>query len=86
MFDAGDLAIVHATGYPNANRFHFRATDIWTTAEPERIGTSGWLGRYCDATCKGEIRRITTQRARSGTGDRDGPGTAARLVGRHTTR
>ncbi len=54
MFDAGDLAIVHATGYPNANRSHFRATDIWTTAEPDRMGTTGWLGRYCDATCKGE--------------------------------
>jgi len=54
LFDAGDLAIVHAVGYPNANRSHFRATDIWTSAEPERLGTTGWLGRYCDATCYGE--------------------------------
>jgi uncharacterized protein (DUF1501 family) len=54
MFDAGDLAIVHATGYPNANRSHFRATDIWTTGEPDKLGTTGWLGRYCDANCSGE--------------------------------
>jgi len=53
LFDAGDLAIVHAVGYPNANRSHFRATDIWTTGEPERLGTTGWLGRYCDASCSG---------------------------------
>ena len=53
MYDAGNLAIVHAVGYPNANRSHFRATDIWTTGEPDRMGTSGWLGRYCDATCTG---------------------------------
>ncbi len=53
LWDGGDLAIVHAVGYPNANRSHFRATDIWTTAEPHRLGTTGWLGRYCDATCSG---------------------------------
>ncbi|HSU68974.1 MAG TPA: DUF1501 domain-containing protein [Tepidisphaeraceae bacterium] len=53
LFDQGDLSIVHAVGYPNANRSHFRATDIWTTAEPERLGTTGWLGRYCDASCNG---------------------------------
>jgi uncharacterized protein (DUF1501 family) len=54
LYDNGDLAIVHAVGYPNANRSHFRATDIWTTAEPERLGTTGWLGRYCDACCSGQ--------------------------------
>lgn len=54
MYDAGNLAIVHAVAYPNANRSHFRATDIWTTAQPQRMGTTGWLGRYCDATCGGE--------------------------------
>jgi len=53
LWDSGDLAIVHAVAYPNANRSHFRATDIWTTGEPERLGTTGWLGRYCDATCNG---------------------------------
>jgi uncharacterized protein (DUF1501 family) len=54
LYDAGDLAIVHAVGYPNANRSHFRATDIWTSAEPERLLATGWLGRYCDSSCAGE--------------------------------
>lgn len=53
LYDAGDLAIIQAVGYPNANRSHFRSTDIWTTAEPTKLGTSGWLGRYCDACCSG---------------------------------
>lgn len=54
LWDGGDLAIIHAVGYPNPNRSHFRSTDIWTTAEPDRVGTTGWLGRYCDACCNGQ--------------------------------
>ena len=54
MYDAGDLAIVQAVGYPNLNRSHFRGSDIWFTAEPERLGSTGWLGRFCDAVCRGE--------------------------------
>jgi len=53
LYDAGHLAVVHAVGYPNPNRSHFRATDIWATAEPDRMGQSGWLGRYFDACCNG---------------------------------
>ncbi|HZL34590.1 MAG TPA: DUF1501 domain-containing protein [Tepidisphaeraceae bacterium] len=53
LYDAGDLAIVHSVGYPNPNRSHFRSTDIWTTGEPDKLGSSGWLGRYCDACCSG---------------------------------
>ena len=37
-----DLVIVHAVGYPNANRSHFRATDIWTTAQPASLWNQ-WL-------------------------------------------
>jgi len=54
VFDAGYLSILHAVAYPNPNRSHFRATDIWTTAEPEKVAKSGWIGRYCDACCSGE--------------------------------
>ena len=43
LYDAGELAVVHAVGYPNANRSHFRATDIWTTASPSGWATpAGW--------------------------------------------
>ena len=54
MWDAGRMSILHAVGYPNHNRSHFRSTDIWQTAEPDRVGHTGWLGRYFDACCSGE--------------------------------
>lgn len=53
LYDEGQLAILHAVGYPNHNRSHFRGTDIWQTAEPDAVGRTGWLGRYFDNTCCG---------------------------------
>ena len=34
IFDAGRLAIIQRTGYPNSSRSHFQGTDIWSTADP----------------------------------------------------
>ncbi|MDW8328870.1 MAG: DUF1501 domain-containing protein [Candidatus Bipolaricaulota bacterium] len=48
LYEAGKLAIVQGVGYPNANRSHFRSTDIWMTANPDTIEKTGWLGRYLD--------------------------------------
>ena len=45
LWDAGKVAIINGIGYPNPNRSHFRSMDIWHTAEPDKIGTEGWLGR-----------------------------------------
>ena len=45
LFDEGRMAVVQGIGHPNSNRSHFRAMDIWHTAEPDRIGTEGWLGQ-----------------------------------------
>jgi len=54
LFDAGHLSIVNGVGYPNPNRSHFRATEIWQTASDEdRYLTDGWLGRYFDNACQG---------------------------------
>src|SRR5688572_29528823 len=54
LFSAGMMAIVQGVGYPNPNRSHFRATDIWHTAVPDRESfATGWLGRYFDNTCAG---------------------------------
>jgi uncharacterized protein (DUF1501 family) len=54
MFDDGHLGIVQGVGYPNPNRSHFRATDIWASAQPDREAvTSGWVGRYFDNACPG---------------------------------
>jgi uncharacterized protein (DUF1501 family) len=48
LWEAGQMAIIHGAGYPNANQSHFRSMDIWQTAEPEKVTTLGWLGRYLD--------------------------------------
>jgi uncharacterized protein (DUF1501 family) len=48
LYKEGRVAIVQGVGYPNPNRSHFEATQIWETASPERPQTTGWLGRYLD--------------------------------------
>jgi uncharacterized protein (DUF1501 family) len=54
LYDAGNLAVVQGVGYPNPNRSHFRATEIWQTAsDSEKIEKYGWLGRYFDNACAG---------------------------------
>ena len=53
IWNDGGLAIVNGIGYPKPDRSHFRSRDIWYTAEPEKIGATGWLGaaiRDLDAT------------------------------------
>ena len=45
LYDEGSVAVVQGVGYPNSSRSHFRGTDIWHTAEPNKIGTEGWLGQ-----------------------------------------
>jgi uncharacterized protein (DUF1501 family) len=46
IFDAGRLAVVQGVGYPNPNFSHFKAMDIWQTADPDGQAREGWLGRY----------------------------------------
>jgi uncharacterized protein (DUF1501 family) len=48
IFNAGRLAIVQRTGYPNSSRSHFEGTDIWSTGDPSSPQGLGWLGRYLD--------------------------------------
>ena len=48
LFGAGKVAIVRGVGYPKPDRSHFRSMDIWQTAQPDRPGTTGWLGRWLD--------------------------------------
>lgn len=43
------LTIVRGVGYPKPDHSHFRSMDIWQTAQPDRPGTTGWLGRWLDA-------------------------------------
>jgi uncharacterized protein (DUF1501 family) len=54
LFNAGNLSVVSGVGYPNPNRSHFRATEIWQTASDEdKYLSDGWLGRYFDNACQG---------------------------------
>ncbi len=48
LYDKGMVAIVQGVGYPNPDHSHFRSTEIWQTAAPDRYEHTGWLGRYFD--------------------------------------
>lgn len=49
LYDRGYLSILNNVGYPNPNRSHFRATDIWHSAsDANDYLQTGWLGRYID--------------------------------------
>jgi len=49
LYDKGYLTIINNVGYPNPNRSHFRATDIWQTASgSDQNWQTGWIGRYLD--------------------------------------
>jgi uncharacterized protein (DUF1501 family) len=48
LYDKGMVAIVQGVGYPNPDHSHFRSTEIWQTAAPDRYEHTGWLGRYLD--------------------------------------
>jgi len=49
LYDAGKVAIVQGAGYPQPDHSHFRSTEIWQTAAPERYESTGWIGRYLDS-------------------------------------
>jgi uncharacterized protein (DUF1501 family) len=48
-YDAGKVAVIRGVGYPKPDRSHFRSMDIWQTAQPDRPGNTGWVGRWLDA-------------------------------------
>jgi uncharacterized protein (DUF1501 family) len=45
LWDDGKLAVVQGVGYPNPERSHFEAMDIWQSADPKRATLTGWLAR-----------------------------------------
>lgn len=48
LFDQGRLAVVEGVGYPDPSYSHFKAMDIWQSADPDGAARDGWLGRYFD--------------------------------------
>jgi uncharacterized protein (DUF1501 family) len=45
LWEQGHLAVVQGVGYPNPQRSHFEAMDIWQSADPQRTVRTGWLAR-----------------------------------------
>ena len=50
LLAAGQVAALEAIGYAHPNRSHFAALDDWWSATPGQSSTTGWLGRWLDAT------------------------------------
>ena len=47
QYERGNVGIFNSVGYPNPDRSHFRATDIWETASgADEYLQNGWLGRW----------------------------------------
>lgn len=47
VYNAGELAVVHRLGYPNASRSHFDGQRIWENGNPSAPQLfEGWLYRY----------------------------------------
>jgi uncharacterized protein (DUF1501 family) len=47
IYDAGDLALVHATGVPHGSRSHFAAQGLVERGVEDKAGpATGWLGRH----------------------------------------
>ena len=46
LLDSGQLVVVEGVGYANPTFSHFKAMDIWQSADPGGTARDGWLGRY----------------------------------------
>lgn len=47
LYNEGKVSLVHSVSYPSPSFSHFRASDIWFTAEgSDQTQTTGWMGRY----------------------------------------
>jgi enoyl-CoA hydratase len=53
LYDEGKVAIVQGAGYPDPTFSHFKAMDIWQSADPEGKAREGWLGSYFDSLTDG---------------------------------
>jgi uncharacterized protein (DUF1501 family) len=51
LYDAGALALIHATGMPHGSRSHFTAQNLVERCVTDRSGPdTGWLGRHLSLT------------------------------------
>ncbi len=47
-WEAKNLVLVDGLAIPSQTRSHFRASDVWWSAEPTSSDGTGWLGRWLD--------------------------------------
>lgn len=58
LWSRRQLAIVRGVGYPEPDHSHFRSMDIWQTASPAEPVSTGWIGRWLDATGDDPLRAV----------------------------
>jgi uncharacterized protein (DUF1501 family) len=58
LWNQRQLAIVRGVGYPKPDHSHFRSMDIWQTASPADPVSTGWIGRWLDATGDDPLRAV----------------------------
>ncbi|MFN8022177.1 MAG: DUF1501 domain-containing protein [Acidimicrobiales bacterium] len=49
LLDTGELGVLAGVGFPDPDRSHFAALDMWWSATPGQTFRTGWLGRWLDA-------------------------------------
>jgi uncharacterized protein (DUF1501 family) len=52
------LAIVRGVSYPKPDRSHFRSMDIWQSGSPADAVSTGWIGRWLEATGDHPLRAV----------------------------
>lgn len=58
MWNAKTLAIVRGVSYLKPDHSHFRSMDIWQTASPTEPVSTGWIGRWLDASGDDPLRAV----------------------------
>jgi uncharacterized protein (DUF1501 family) len=58
QWNSRNLAIVRGVSYPQPDHSHFRSMDIWQTASPTEPVSTGWIGRWLDATGDDPLRAV----------------------------
>ncbi|MGH3957697.1 DUF1501 domain-containing protein [Mycobacterium sp.] len=58
LWNERKLAIVRGASYPKPDHSHFRSMDIWQTASPAEPVSTGWIGRWLDATGDDPLRAV----------------------------
>ncbi|TAN24825.1 MAG: DUF1501 domain-containing protein [Actinomycetota bacterium] len=59
LWDVNRLAIVQGVGFANPNYSHFESMDIWQSGASNTPISTGWLGRWLDATNSSPLKAVS---------------------------